>query len=106
MADDKVTFSVRLIGVEKRLLEKFNHYLDSFSPSIREYFKDKTKLVFSIEVTKNVNIFHLCEVVKALKEHCTVDIFVSVSSDLDSDIIDVPRPVVDIIAVTGANLVF
>jgi hypothetical protein len=84
-----VDYSIRLLGIKKSSLVFLEKELLEFNFTKMDYFKNPENFVFVIDIDDKFDLSKLKSCLKEVNE-CKIDLFVSIFSEVDSDIIDVP----------------
>lgn len=104
-SDTELDFSVRLIGVRHEVARQLGDKYVDLHPEISSYFKDKSLNVVSFPICGGVDANLMSGILSNLSEDFLMaDLFVSISSDLDTQILDIPQYVVDVIKVCDIDL--
>ncbi|MBK7365272.1 MAG: hypothetical protein IPI97_09885 [Nitrosomonas sp.] len=106
--DRKITFfcSLRFIVNKLEEVESFKNQFKQYDIKTRPYFEDKTKYVISIRLVENTDYQSLVNYVQGFNGKLNHDFFISVSSEKDSEIVEVPNNVVEFIRSVGGKLHF
>ncbi len=100
----RCSFRFLLDSFEKT--EEFKAEYLEYNITCRRYFKDKTKYAISVNLSDDINLEPLEKYVINSKMELNHNFFISVSTESDSEIIDVPNFVVECIRNIGGGLVF
>lgn len=102
----KLDFSLRFISISMQDVQSILDELPSEIVSVRPYCKDKSKLVVVLDLNENLDYEALSTSIKKKASDLDYDIFVSVTSEADSEIIDIPDYVVNLVRKTNSRLTF
>lgn len=103
--DTELCFSVRVIGVRSDLVQKFNENYSEILHSVCPYFKDKSLSVVSIQLDDETDLELVSIALSIFNDKClSTDIFISVSSDVDTQILDFPKFATDAIRLLSVNI--
>ncbi len=97
--NDRLFFSFRIIGLDRAL----EYYVSKKCGGLKEYhcrpyYDDKTLLAVSCHLNEKTDLSLLLEVLKNCEnKYLKADIFMSISSAMDTNIIDIPNFVVQAI---------
>ncbi|MGI2899508.1 hypothetical protein [Shewanella algae] len=94
-------YSIRFIGLDSKELDELEESkdIDSMSTSVGRYFKDKSKYNLIVKLTRATDVNKLATIIN-LKKNFNIDLFISVSSNIDNQIIELPGFIVELIALT------
>lgn len=99
-------FSLRFISVSIPEVQPILDGLPSDIARVRPYHKDKSKMVIVLDLKESLDYEALSASINQNADGLDYDIFVSVRSESDSEIIDIPDHVVGLVRETKSRLTF
>ncbi len=105
MANNQVEtdFSIRFIGISEGAVSKLKQLFKEEHLNIRKYYKDKRFYVAVYDLNENCDAQKINSALVEIEEG-EKDIFVSIVSSCDSDIIDIPDFVKQYLLVPGVGM--
>lgn len=86
-----LNFVIRIIGLNVSSVKYINEKCVALKYSVSSYFKDKNLKVISFELDKETNLSVISDVLSSCIDcYLMADIFISVSSDIQTQVIDLP----------------
>ena len=102
----ELSCNLRFIVSSLSEFEVFNEHYRQYNAECHQFFKDKTKYVVSIELTNDLNLESLEEYINNRDDEANHDFFISFVTNSDSEIIEVPKFVVECIRKIGGKVNF
>lgn len=100
MENTELSFAVRLIGLAADLTKHIDDVCAELRYTVRPYFKDKSLEAVIFPLDEKINLSTMSDVVARFSNGClAVDILISVSSNVETQIIDLPAFVVEAIKI-------
>lgn len=96
--DTTIDFSIRIIGLNPNCIELFEKSDSSLHYTSHPYFKNKGLLSVSVELDQKTNLILISDIlIKCAGEYLKADIFISLSSEIETQILELPYFVVSAI---------
>jgi len=102
MNPSDVSYSLRVFGVSPVLIDQVEKSVSKQKITVRKYFKDKTKLVLVVELEDGDDLETLAKIVSLAT--VKYDLFISMNSESDSEILEVPKYILKFLRATDAEL--
>lgn len=99
-------YSLRFINVSLKSIELLRAGMPECILKSRRYYKDRSHYVGVIDLSEDLNYAQIEKFLDEYTNEMDYDIFVSISSSSDSEIVDIPVYIVDFIRNTNSRLTF
>ena len=99
-------YSLRFINVSLEDVEPMKDFFPKEVFSIRRYFKDRSRYVAVVDLKEGLDYRAIERFMREHVQGVDCDVFVSVSTESDNEIVDVPAYVVDFIRKINSRLTF
>ncbi len=101
----RMTCLVRFIGVSKAESDRLKRSIEVSHSSLRPYTHKEGTYCLTFALTENVDGKLVANSFKSIDD-AILDVFISVRTEYDSEIVDIPRYVTEFIGDSGAEIVF
>lgn len=97
MENYRIKYSIRIINVTKEFNDLFVNSCNSYDNKISPYFKNENNYVIVLPINEDFEIDKIKEFLESHGEGINYDIFISLSTNTDSLIAEIPSFVTNII---------